>query len=149
MRSRPLFWLFLSLLFFVAGFYMWRLADRWEAEKAGAAAAHPAKGERSNQYSVFSVQYSLPQAQAGNLNSPPAPTSPLSPLPSPLTAFPYRLTNSSKTIGQLARSEKAILLENALVDTEQPLSLSIPDHLRAQGDPGTYIVQSREAPNDA
>ena len=149
MRPRPLFWLFLSLLFFIAGFYMWRLADRWEAEKAAASATQGPEGKRSNQYSVFSVQYSAPKAQAGSLNTPPPPPSTLNSQPSTLNPFLYRLTNSSKTVGELARSEKAILLENALVDTEQSLALSIPDHLRAQGDHGSYIVQSREALNDA
>ena len=35
------------------------------------------------------------------------------------------------------------MLENALVDTGRPLDLSIPEWLKAQGDPGTYIVQAR------
>jgi subtilisin-like proprotein convertase family protein len=50
-------------------------------------------------------------------------------------------------LGQLVRSRTAILLENALLDTAQPLALAIPGHLRAQGDPGAYVVQSR-APLD-
>jgi len=54
----------------------------------------------------------------------------------------YRLSNSSQTAGQLARNGKAILLENALIDTAKPFSLSIPTSLGAQGDPGTYIVQA-------
>jgi len=43
----------------------------------------------------------------------------------------------------LARKENAILLENALLDTEAPLNLEIPKALRAEGDPGSYIVQSK------
>jgi subtilisin-like proprotein convertase family protein len=43
----------------------------------------------------------------------------------------------------LVHSDHAILLENALLDTAQPVVLSIPDHLRAQGDPSAYVVQSR------
>src|ERR1043166_5237855 len=84
MRPRPLFWLFLSLFFFIAGFYMWRLADRWEAEKAAASATQGPEGKRSNQYSVFSVQYSAPKAQAGSLNTPPPPPSTLNSQPLPL-----------------------------------------------------------------
>ena len=34
-----------------------------------------------------------------------------------------------------------------MLDTAQPLALAIPEHLRAQGDPGAYVVQSR-APLD-
>ena len=52
-------------------------------------------------------------------------------------------------LGQLVRSPAAILLENALLDTAQPLALPIPDHLRAQGDPGAYVVQSRAPLDDA
>src|SRR5581483_7736336 len=33
-------------------------------------------------------------------------------------------------------------LANALIDVSRPLDLAIPDSLRAQGDPGAYLVQS-------
>ncbi len=55
--------------------------------------------------------------------------------------FAYRLSNTSKTVGQLVTDSHAILLENALIETGNPLP-AIPANLRAQGDPGTYIVQS-------
>ena len=51
-------------------------------------------------------------------------------------------------MAELLRNDKAILLENALLDTTQPNTLAIPAHLRAQGDPGSYIVQARD-PLDA
>src|SRR5208283_4251117 len=57
--------------------------------------------------------------------------------------FAFRLANTAKTIGQLAGDRHAILLENALIDTASPLNLGIPKNLRAQGDPGAYIVQAR------
>ncbi len=44
---------------------------------------------------------------------------------------------------------KAILLENALIDTGSPLNFSIPPQLQAQGDPGAYIVQARGPVNAA
>ena len=49
---------------------------------------------------------------------------------------------------QLMRSDHALLLENALLDTARPAP-SIPDHLRAQGDPGSYLVQARGPINAA
>jgi len=85
----------------------------------------------------------------------PAPTSPVAmnqtvaavksgPLPAAAAnPFPFRLANSSKTIGQLTGIAHAILLENALVDTEAKLALSIPKHLQAGGEPGAFIVQAR------
>src|ERR1035437_10072849 len=57
--------------------------------------------------------------------------------------FAYRLSNTGKTIGQLVGDRRAILLENALIDTSAKLNLSIPKNLQSQGDPGAYIVQAR------
>ena len=62
--------------------------------------------------------------------------------PVPVTS--RRLGNTTKTLTQLIRSDKAILLENALIDTSmgnlQSRLVVIPESLRAQGDPGSYIV---------
>jgi subtilisin-like proprotein convertase family protein len=55
----------------------------------------------------------------------------------------YRLANTTQPLDRLIRNPRAILLENALLDTTQPLNLAIPASLRAKGDPGTYIVQAR------
>ena len=55
----------------------------------------------------------------------------------------FRLTNTTKTIGQLAANHHAILLDNALILTDAKMDLKIPAHLRAAGDPGAYIVQAR------
>ena len=46
------------------------------------------------------------------------------------------------------RNDRALLLENALLDTAQPAP-AIPAHLRAQGDPGSYLVQARGQIDDA
>src|SRR5206468_8700656 len=82
-------------------------------------------------------------SQGGNLNSPAAaPTTAKTNAAAPEHRLAYRLSNTTKSFGELSRSDNAILLENALLDTEQPGGVSIPDHLRAQGDPGSYIVQS-------
>jgi subtilisin family serine protease/subtilisin-like proprotein convertase family protein len=60
-----------------------------------------------------------------------------------------RLTNSSKKLSELMRSDTAILLRNALLDTAEPALAEIPETLRSQGDPGSYIVQSRGVIGDA
>ena len=57
----------------------------------------------------------------------------------------FRLTNASKDIETWIRTPHAIVLENALVDTDQKLNLAIPKHLKAAGDPGAYLVQSKAA----
>jgi subtilisin-like proprotein convertase family protein len=74
------------------------------------------------------------------------PTNHASPITHPL---PFRLSNTLTPLGQLIRSPTAILLENALLDTTQPIALAIPEHLRAKGDPGAYVVQSRAPLDDA
>jgi subtilisin-like proprotein convertase family protein len=55
----------------------------------------------------------------------------------------FRLSNTTKTLGELTTAPRAILLENALVDTGAKLELNIPKHLRAAGEPGAFIVQAR------
>jgi len=61
----------------------------------------------------------------------------------------YRLANTTQTAGQLSHNDHAILLENAQIDTGAPVNYSIPDALKSQGDPGTYIVQARGKLNNA
>src|SRR5690348_2471987 len=41
--------------------------------------------------------------------------------------FAHRLSNTTLSVGQLARKDDAILLENALLDTGKPLNLQIPN----------------------
>jgi subtilisin-like proprotein convertase family protein/subtilisin family serine protease len=46
------------------------------------------------------------------------------------TQHATRLANTSKSLTELARSDHAIILENALLDTEKPIALDIPPSLR-------------------
>src|SRR6185503_3335232 len=61
----------------------------------------------------------------------------------PASQFPYRLSNTDRSLTQLGRSDTAILLENALIDTASPAALAVPAHLRVSGDTGSYLVQWR------
>jgi subtilisin family serine protease/subtilisin-like proprotein convertase family protein len=66
----------------------------------------------------------------------------------PLTnGLALRLTNTAQALPALLRSERAVLLRNALIDTALG-GPKIPEHLRAKGDPGAYIVQARGATSD-
>jgi len=51
--------------------------------------------------------------------------------------YPYRLSNTTKTVGQLTRMDHAILLANALIDTDQRVSLPIP---RTSARPATPVA---------
>jgi len=53
-----------------------------------------------------------------------------------------RLSNANLTPSEWTRRETAVLLENARIDTTAAAP-AIPEHLRAQGGHGTYIVQAR------
>jgi hypothetical protein len=55
----------------------------------------------------------------------------------------FRLSNTTNSIRKLESMPHAILLANAFIDTDQPLDLKIPNHLRSSGNSGAYIVQAR------
>src|SRR5260370_5289405 len=133
MRFRPFTWLLLSLFLFVAAAVYWRLCNQWAAKKAAASAATTAPRP-----SAPGVRPSPPAPRPSTLptQTPAIPGSgPVATNANPTLA--YRLSNTTKTIGQLARSDKAVLLENALLDTTRPANLPIPDSLRSHGDPGS------------
>ncbi len=56
--------------------------------------------------------------------------------------FTNRLRNTAATANELVRKDHAILLRNAFVDTDSGEPLAVPAKLRAEGDPGAYIVQA-------
>jgi len=63
--------------------------------------------------------------------------------------FALRLTNTTKSLGELSHDAHAILLANALIDTRASLNLRIPSQLKSKGDPGAYIVQANGATTPA
>lgn len=154
MRFRSLLWFLASLLCFAAAVVFWRMGNRWAAEgnagAAGRAAAAPqaaavpsGKGDtQARKEGVFRLV-----SEAGNLNRPEPKTRVTKASTEELARTAYRLSNTPEPVNTLARRPSAILLENALFDTSVPRELAVPPHLRAQGDPGAYIVQSRTALN--
>jgi subtilisin-like proprotein convertase family protein len=54
-----------------------------------------------------------------------------------------RLTNTALSARALARRDHALLLANAWIDTERPLTWTIPPSLHAPRDNGSYLVQAR------
>src|ERR1035437_915404 len=149
MRPRPLAWLLLSVLCFAAAFYFWRLGDQWAAKRA-AAPNLQSHAPRSTLHAPRSTPAPpLPLlSQAATLNSPPATEPDTQPATRTTNRFALRLSNTTTPMAQLQRNDHALLLENALLDTTRGVP-SIPDHLRSQGDPGSYLVQSRGPIDDA
>lgn len=144
MRSRSLLLLGLGLLLLGVGLFWWRQAERADAginqpAAAGALAAAPGHSGRvatTNRQSV--AESTAPLVSSGNNSK--------TKLKDPLT---YRLSNTKKSSEQLLRDDNAVLLENALIDAKQPVGFQLPERLRLVGDPGSYIVQSRGALDDA
>ncbi len=134
MNLRTRTWFVISLLFFVAAAVFWQLGERKSARDR--AARDAAKAATNSPAADATSGPSTPAPAAA-----PAKTNTSAQVRK--TAFPYRLTNTTMTVDQLSRSASGLILRNALIDSSAPLSLNIPAHLRAEGDPGSFVVQSR------
>jgi subtilisin-like proprotein convertase family protein len=113
---KPRTWFAISLLLFGAGAWMWHYAEKVSVSRPNVAAAKPLSA------------LNPPLIKAAGTNAVARRKS-------------YRLSNTRQTVAQLLRNDHAIILRNALIDTSRPLRLDIPEHLRAKGAPGSYIVQ--------
>src|SRR5207248_854827 len=125
----------------------WRLGDEWAAKKPPGPSSQSTNQPEPLKPPAKPAAHAGPihlLSQPGNLNVPPAPSTNAA-TPSRLA---NRVSNTTKPLKVLLRSDKAILLRNALIDTAHPAALAIPDHLRAHTGSGSYIVQSRTALDD-
>ena len=129
MRLRRFIWIALCLLV-AAGAWLLFHSDR---------AASADKAARRAVFTSLHSSATAPDPLAGLAN--PTGASPNGVVKT--NRYAYRLTNTAKPLGELVHDRRAVLLENALIDTANPLNFSIPKHLRVAGDPGAYIVQSR------
>lgn len=143
MRMKSRSWFLLSLLLLLAAGFFWRLGEqrRLREQPSEGATNAPAR------LTVWERFIRLPSVLTGK--TPSREARPAAPKPPELLSLsndprlPFRLRNSQKKEAELFRSETAVLLRNALVETMEPVNLNIPAHLRAQGDPGSYLVQAR------
>jgi subtilisin-like proprotein convertase family protein len=126
LRTRT--WFIISALCFLAAVVFWQLAGRKAArDKAAREAA------ATNAPAGPGAPAATPAVPAVATNAAAAANDPLR----------LRLSNTAKGVDELTRSDHALLLRNAHLDSTLPLNLPIPPHLRTQGDPGSYVVQSR------
>ena len=123
MRFRPLTWFLLSLLLFGASFLFWTYGEKVSARRA-AQNAEKLQSKPSTLQSTNQGPSKIVTAKNSTANK------------------SYHLSNTHLTEKQLQRSDHALILRNALIDTALPLKMNIPAHLRAKGAPGSYIVQS-------
>jgi subtilisin-like proprotein convertase family protein len=133
-------WCVISLVSFAAGIYLWRQAQNYEQTNKPASTnpTSPTNTKSSNTPTPSgpTTNSLLLTGMVTRLAAQPIAPAPTR-LPSP------RLANTTKPLDQLLHSDDAILLHHAFIQTTLPLTLGIPEHLRAKGDPGSYIVQSR------
>ena len=133
MRSRPFIWILLCLLCLAGAWLLWRQPANPRTRPSAlptvaaptVATGQPALATSKILTPVYTNAVKSDLVLAGT------------------NKFAFRLANTAKTIGQLAGDRHAILLENALIDSSQPLNFSIPKNLQSPGDPGAYIVQAR------
>src|ERR1043166_1140377 len=148
MRSRLQTWLLVAIFVSITGVYIWKIAH--VQHKNADPTSLPAEPQRQ---AVNSAKVAVPKPQISPIRLLSQPGLLNSPLSTPTTSsnapsrFAHRLTNTKQSVTQLARRDKAILLENALLDTEAPLP-TIPGKLQSSVDPGAYIVQAK-GPLDA
>ncbi len=144
MKSR--YWFLISLLLFGLAALCWQHGDRVRLrdqprDSATNATAKPTVWERFTR---------LPDVLAGR-TTPREPAATAAPgVPELLSLnrdprLPFRLRNSQKPDAEFFRSETAVLLRNALVETQEPLDMKMPAHLRAGEEPGSWLVQARGA----
>src|SRR5487761_2054681 len=145
MRSRPSFWIGLCLLLLAGAWFFWPAGDR-RAKQTSAAPPAAAAGKKSASPPGFSTRRSgstAPLLLAAGKHATNAVSA------TATNPFPWRLTNTKKSLNDLMGDRRAILLGNALIDTRANLNLGIPKNLQAPGDPGAYVVQARGPVNAA
>ena len=131
MRSRRYIWITLCLLCVAGAWLSWRAAD----------------GRRAAEKNVAATALAAPQNPAGT--APLTDPALVSAAAAKTNRLAYRLSNTTRNIGELTGDRRAILLENALIDSSLPVHFTFPANLQSQGDPGAYIVQSRGPINAA
>ena len=141
MQLRTRTWFIISLLFFLAAAVFWQLGERKLArDKAARQAATAATNGPASPRPSAAGTPAVPATVPVKTNSTARVSKP---------QFPFRLTNTTMSVDQLSRSATGVILRNALIDSSGPLNLNIPAHLRAEGEPGSYVVQSRGPVTDA
>ena len=141
MRSRRWIWIVLCLLLAAGVWFLWsgnhpaaHLRTKPSALPKTATTAHSAPAvAQAKPFTILSTN-NVQAAAAARARA---------------NQFRYRLSNTTRTLGELVNDRHAILLANALIDTRAALNLSIPKNLQAAGEPGAYIVQANGPINNA
>src|SRR5262245_55276137 len=126
MHFRTRTWFMISVLCFLGALIFWQLGERKAAR------------DRSARERAAGLTNSTPAGPGGGggPGTGAAPTNAAAAAPTntaavqKTNAFPYRLSNTTKTVNELIRSDNALLLYNAHIDSSARVDLPIPAHLR-------------------
>src|SRR5438552_1075438 len=151
MHLRTRTWFLISLLCFVLAGYFWRLGIERDRRNAPSRATNPEPSVPIKELGANNFRHGPPpllgaseaHTNGGERQFAATNRVRINPL------LTNRLSNTSKSLKELMRRDTAVLLRNALIDTSVTGGLAIPEKLRAQGDPGSYVVQSRGPPGAA
>ncbi len=137
------------MLCFVGAAIFWQIAERKtardQADRAAqrAAAANAAGSPSSAPSASTNLTGAAGTGPAANATTPSAPgITTNAAVASTNVLIRHRLANTPKAVGELSRADSGLILRNALIDSSIPVNLPIPAHLRASGDPGSYVVQA-------
>lgn len=144
MRARPFIWIALGVVTLVGVIAFWQLTRSSVKPPAGVTTPNSGVAARANAAprtnAVTVAESTAPGFLTGESETAGKTRKGL---------LAHRLSNTTKSVGQLLRDDRAVILENALIDTGSPLNFSIPGHLRSPAEPGSYIVQARGPVDDA
>lgn len=153
MRLESRTWFLLSVLFLIGAVYFWRRGDEYEHQKKARiqqqrSITNSLKSPASSNpapFKLLSQAIPRPSAPGPTAQGPSSPNAAPSSSPSSKNKFPLRLTNTDQPFKDLSHSDTAILMRNAFIDTAKERKLAIPEHLKAESNPGSYIVQAHGA----
>lgn len=137
-------WCVLSVLLFAAAGACWWLGNvRRDAQiQPGpvpvATNTHPSSTAQPGKTALLTTKQSLATTAATNGTSRTATAGKKG----------VRVSNTALRMKDLMRSDTALLLRNALLDTTASMEGVVPEEWRSKGNPGAYIVQSRGAIGD-
>jgi subtilisin-like proprotein convertase family protein len=142
MHWRTRIWFFLSLSFLVLIGY---IVDRGHqpGQNSSSMSRSPLERQDRGASSPPLLSTALLNQPAGQLTVVPRPQGVIKESTTQTNRGPHRLTNSPRKPEDLRQSDTAIVLRNALIDTANSTPVAIPENLRSQGDPGSYIAQSK------
>ncbi|MCC6232527.1 MAG: S8 family serine peptidase, partial [Verrucomicrobiales bacterium] len=153
MRLRSRTWLLISMLSLVGAMIFWRLGEQRSANRTGdanpgtvttpatVAPAAPAPApSASSPTALLSEPAAAPAIPAAIRKSLGLATN--APVAASRQADRWRLRNTDRPLTELSRDDRALILRNALIDTAVGTLLPIPEHLRADVEPGGFIVQA-------